>query len=119
GSVPDGWWKDRAAAAGRLRDRLAGLAAPADDLGLDATTWFPQVSLVVEGQARSLADDDEIVVVRADAGGDDAIVDEAVRLTSLGRAVTVVTSDRALQSRAEAAGARILSARALLNTIGR
>lgn len=119
GSVPDGWWKDRAAAAGRLRDRLAGLAAPAQDLGLDATTWFPQVSLVVEGQARSLADDDEIVVVRADAGGDDAIVDEAVRLTSLGRAVTVVTSDRALQSRAEAAGARILSARALLKTIGR
>lgn len=119
GSVPDGWWKDRAAAAGRLRDRLAGLAAPAHDLGLDATTWFPQVSLVVEGQARSLADDDEIVVVRADAGGDDAIVDEAVRLTSLGRAVTVVTSDRALQSRAEAAGARTLSARALLKTIGR
>ena len=119
GSVPDGWWKDRAGAAGRLRDRLAGLAAPADDLGLDATTWFPQVSLVVEGQARAVADDGEVVVVRADAGGDDAIVDEAVRLMSQGRVVTVATSDRGLQTRAEAAGARTLSAGALLRTIGR
>lgn len=119
GSVPDGWWKDRAGAAGRLRDRLAGLAAPADDLGLDATTWFPQVSLVVEGQARAVTDDGEVVVVRADAGGDDAIVDEAVRLMSKGRVVTVATSDRGLQTRAEAAGARTLSAGALLRTIGR
>lgn len=119
GSVPDGWWKDRAGAAGRLRDRLAGLAAPADDLGLDATTWFPQVSLVVEGQARAVTDDGEVAVVRADAGGDDAIVDEAVRLMSKGRVVTVATSDRGLQTRAEAAGARTLSAGALLRTIGR
>jgi 8-oxo-dGTP pyrophosphatase MutT (NUDIX family) len=119
GSVPDGWWKDRAGAAGRLRDRLAGLAAPADDLGLDATTWFPQVSLVVEGQARAVADGGEVAVVRADAGGDDAIVDEAVRLMSQGRVVTVATSDRGLQTRAEEAGARTLSAGALLRTFGR
>ncbi|WP_448720723.1 NUDIX domain-containing protein [Microbacterium natoriense] len=119
GSVPDGWWKDRAGAAGRLRDRLAGFAAPASDLGLAATTWFPEVSLVVEGQARSVADGGEISVIRADAGGDDAIVEEARRLLSLGREVTVVTSDRGLQSRAEAAGARTLSAGALLKTIGR
>ena len=27
GSVPDGWWRDRAGAAARLRDRLAATAA--------------------------------------------------------------------------------------------
>ncbi len=37
GSVPDGWWKDRAGAAARLRDRLTGLSVPADDLGLAGT----------------------------------------------------------------------------------
>lgn len=117
GSVPDGWWKDRAGAAGRLRDRLAGLAVPAEDLGLEATVWFPEVSLVVEGQARSVADDDGIAVVRADAGGDDAIVEEATRLISLGRTTTVVTNDRGLQARAEAAGARVLTAGRLLRAL--
>lgn len=110
GSVPDGWWKNRAGAAGRLRDRLRGLAVPGEDLGLAATTWFPEVTLVVEGQARSLADDDGIVVVRADASGDDAIVAEAERLISLGRTVVVVTSDRGLRARAEEIGADVQSA---------
>lgn len=114
GSVPDGWWKDRAGAAARLRDRLSGLAVPGEDLGLVATTWFPEVSLVVEGQARSLADDDGIVVVRADASGDDAIVAEAERLISLGRAVAVVTSDRGLRARAVEIGADVQSAGWLL-----
>ncbi len=59
GSVPDGWWKDRAGAAGRLRDRLEGWArqgVAAGDLGLGGHRWYPPVSLVVEGQARRIAD---------------------------------------------------------------
>jgi 8-oxo-dGTP diphosphatase len=61
GSRPDGWWRDRAGAARRLRDQLAGLAA--DGLAalpeaLDAPAlqrWFPEFVLVVEGAARSIA----------------------------------------------------------------
>ena len=44
GSVPDGWWKDRAGAAARLRARLEGLALPAAELHLDGDSWFPEVS---------------------------------------------------------------------------
>lgn len=56
GSVPDGWWKDRAGAAARLAAGLAGLAVPAGDLELDGTAWFPEVALVVEGAARAVSD---------------------------------------------------------------
>ncbi|MFK4762783.1 NUDIX domain-containing protein [Microbacterium sp. ZW T5_45] len=127
GSVPDGWWKDRAGAAERLRDRLRGLAVPAAELSLGGTTWFPRVSLVVEGQAKATAaagrdasdgatgggvrgglgerEVTAVSVVAAEAAGDDAIVAEVVRLVELKNAVTAVTSDRALQGRATDAGA--------------
>jgi len=59
----DGWWRDRAGAARRLRDALVGLAVrgiPAGRLppplppgGLD--TLLPWIVLVVEGAARSIA----------------------------------------------------------------
>ncbi len=55
GSVPDGWWRDRAGAAGRLLSRIAALAdggLPGDALGLPEHTWFPEWAAVVEGQAR-------------------------------------------------------------------
>ncbi|MCK2037228.1 NUDIX domain-containing protein [Microbacterium sp. SSW1-49] len=111
GSVPDGWWKDRAGAAGRLRAELAGLAAPADAFGVGGTQWFPQVALVVEGQARALEDAaDGIDVVRAAASGDDAIVEEASRRVAGGQAVLVITSDRGLRARVEEIGVRVQSA---------
>ena len=120
GSVPNGWWKDRAGAAARLRDRLVDLAVPAENLGIGATTWFPEVSLVVEGQARAIeSEESHVRVVRADAAGDDAIIDEAARLLSIGRSVTVVTSDRGLTARVEALGARVLSAGWLLRALDR
>lgn len=117
GSVPDGWWKDRAGAAARLRDRLAGLAVPASEFGLAGDLWFPDVSLVVEGQARGIATEAEpvlteagvadpvLTVVRADAAGDDAIVAEVERRVAAGQPVLAVTSDRELRARVEAAGA--------------
>lgn len=111
GSVPDGWWRDRAGAAGRLHETLTGLEVPASDLGLPGDIWFPEVIFVVEGQARSFTPDDGGVrVVRAPASGDDAIHAEAERLVADGRAVTVVSSDRGLRARVEAAGARVQSA---------
>lgn len=108
GSVPNGWWKDRAGAASRLRSRLEGLAVPASDLGVEGDLWFPEVSLVVEGQARGIAsglDAGSVSVVNADASGDDALVAEVERRVAAGETVLAVTSDRALRERVEQAGA--------------
>ncbi|CEA08324.1 hypothetical protein BN1051_01664 [Arthrobacter saudimassiliensis] len=123
GSVPDGWWKDRAAAAQRLLDAAAALSVrgvPADVLDLPEDTWFPEVTVVLEGRSRGAAglpDAPGLTVRRAEAAGDDAIVAAAVDLAARGRTVTVATSDRELAARCRAAGARIMGAgglRALL-----
>lgn len=119
GSVPDGWWRDRAGAAGRLHAALAGLAVPAGDLGLGGDVWFPEVSFVVEGQAKAFEPaDDAVAVVRAPGEGDDAILAEAERLYAAGRAVTVVTSDRVLRERVEAVGAGVRPAGWLRGLLG-
>lgn len=126
GSVPDGWWKDRAGAATRLHDRLSawasgGVAAVSLDLGADR--WFPPVSMVVEGAARAIPDAGQqphrarVAIVRADGAGDDAIVEEARRLVAEGSEVTAVTSDRGLVVRLEDAGARVESAGWLLRQL--
>jgi 8-oxo-dGTP pyrophosphatase MutT (NUDIX family) len=80
GSRPDGWWRDRAGAAWRLRDRIVGLAAtglPTSPVGSAAAgltaRWFalgsdvpaparvdlvfPLFRLVVEGAAAVIAGD--------------------------------------------------------------
>lgn len=121
GSVPDGWWHDRPAAARRLISRIGRLAAdgvPAAVLELPEHTWFPEWVVVVEGQARAAGDGvDGVEVVRAPASGDDAIVAEAVRLIEVDRTVTVVTSDRELARRATDAGANVRGARWLLDQL--
>lgn len=114
GSVPDGWWRDRAGATDRLLQQLSALASdgvPAGALELAEHTWFPEWVVVVEGQARSVADAAGIEVVRAEASGDDAIAAQARRLVDAGRAVTVVTSDRGLAERAVHAGAAVRGTR--------
>lgn len=111
GSVPDGWWKDRAGAATGLLSRLAGLAADGVDggaIGLPEDRWYPEVVAVLEGAARAAADADGVTVVRAEAQGDDAIVAQAEQLAAAGRRVTAVTSDRGLAARLSAvAGATV------------
>lgn len=92
GSVPDGWWRDRAGAAERLRDALRGR----DE----------EVVLVVEGKARTVSSVDGVRVVAADRSGDDKIV-EVVRSEGAGRPVTVVTADRELRRRVTALGAEV------------
>lgn len=92
GSVPDGWWRDRAGAAERLRDALRGR----DE----------EVVLVVEGKARNVSSVDDVQVVAAERSGDDKIV-EVVRLMGEGRPVTVVTADRELRRRVMALGAEV------------
>ncbi len=125
GSVPDGWWKDRAGAARRLLGRVATLAisgVPASALDLAEERWFPQWSVVVEGQARSVEvpaapGGASIEVVRAQASGDDTIVFAAARLAEAGRAVTVVTGDRGLADRVRHLGAGVRGVRWLLDLL--
>jgi 8-oxo-dGTP diphosphatase len=124
GSRADGWWRDRAGAMARLHGELAALAAegiagpvpgepgPAGEAGAagEATggRWFPHVDLVVEGRARAVLDlvapAPGVRVVAARGEGDDEIAHLAGQLT--GKRV-VVTADRELRRRCEAAGAAV------------
>ena len=96
GSVPDGWWRDRAGAAARLRDRLAAAAVEGGVLAAI------QVVLVVEGKARDIEKSERIRVVSSPGSGDDTIVELAA--TAAGP-VRVVTADRGLRERLAAVGA--------------
>lgn len=121
GARADGWWRDRAGAALRLCRQvtaLAGRGVPADRMpgGLpEPGEWV----LVLEGRAKDAASaasetsgvgDAEatpaarVRVVSAPGSGDDAIVGEVV---SLNGSCLVVTADRELRRRCEAAGAGV------------
>ncbi|MFH8407663.1 NTP pyrophosphohydrolase [Streptomyces sp. NPDC018019] len=109
GSVPDGWWRDRHAAAERLRDALAG---PAPD-GLPGCAEPPvRLVLVVEGAARGVASVPGVEVVAADGSGDDRIV-ELVRDADRGPDCVVVTADRGLRERVTRLGARVAGPRSV------
>ncbi|CCG04246.1 hypothetical protein [Blastococcus saxobsidens] len=96
GSRPDGWWRDRAGAAGRLLARLARLPG-ATVAGPDGTPLTcTGVVAVVEGAARDVAAPDGVRVVRAAGSGDDALVAAVAELES---PVLVVTADRGLRGR--------------------
>ncbi|WP_144759531.1 NUDIX hydrolase [Curtobacterium sp. 9128] len=117
GSVPDGWWRDRAGAAARLVAGIAALAAvgvPAPLLDLGFTRWWPRWTVVLEGEARAATADvpgaasgtPGVRVLDAPGSGDDAIVAAARTAVEAGDGpVVVVTADRELRARAEAAGA--------------
>ena len=128
GSRPDGWWRDRAAAAARLHAELTALAAGGRPI-LPGETGPPRFVMVLEGAARAAAAKigtaqtgtaqtgtaqtgtaqtdpaDRVRVVQADGSGDDAIAALARELP--GRRF-VVTADRELRRRCEAAGATVL-----------
>jgi hypothetical protein len=107
GSVPDGWWRDRAGAARRLRDALA--ARPGDAMP-------GEVVLVVEGAARDVETIPSVRVERAIGSGDDMIV-ELVRAADPSRPVTVVTADRALRDRVRRLGADVVGPAELRSVI--
>lgn len=121
GSVPDGWWKDRAGAAQRLLARIGAMTdagVPAAALGLSEDVWYPWWTAVLEGRARHAEAVSGVSVVRAPGEGDDAIAAEASRLVGEGFAVTAVTSDRALAQRTTDAGATARGAAWLLDLLG-
>lgn len=99
GSRPDGWWRDRGAAAGRL---VSSLRAATRRRDLPAP-----VVVVLEGAGRDGAEAGEsadgVRVVHAPGSGDDEIVDLAA--AQEGR-VVLVSADRALRRRIEALGGR-------------
>jgi hypothetical protein len=106
GSKPDGWWRDRAGAAIRLRDRLV----PITTSGLADLPGPLEVVLVVEGKARDIPQTPGVRVERAARSGDDAIV-ELVAASFDGdedRRVIVVTADRELRRRVTDLGAEVL-----------
>ncbi|GIF67474.1 hypothetical protein Ais01nite_55090 [Asanoa ishikariensis] len=101
GSRPDGWWRDRAAAATRLRDELGASVAAGHPIGdLSAV----ELVLVVEGKAGGVGSVPGVEVISAPGSGDDAIVD-VVRARGQDRPVVVVTADRELRGRVVALGA--------------
>ncbi|TCU45644.1 NUDIX hydrolase [Curtobacterium sp. PhB146] len=115
GSVPDGWWKDRAGAAARLLSSVTALAetgVTADVLALPFARWWPRWTVVLEGEARGASGSSDgalpraLDVVAAPGSGDDAIVDAARAAVEAGDGpVVVVTADRELRARVEALGA--------------
>lgn len=109
GSRPDGWWRDRPGAARRLAEGLEAAQLPYD-----------RVVLVLEGAARHgrpEGDTQALRVAHADGDGDDAVVAEVIRQVTAGADVDVVTADRALRSRVDAAGGRAVGPGWLLDQL--
>jgi hypothetical protein len=109
GSVPDGWWHDRAGAATRLRDSLAQVIRS----GLPGLPAPVEVILVVEGQARDIPQGTNGVrIERAARSGDDKIAD-LVRGVEPDRRTVVVTADRGLRERVLVLGAEVVGPRSV------
>jgi 8-oxo-dGTP diphosphatase len=124
GSRPDGWWRDRAGAAVRLRDELTPLASRGltlpDDEQDGKMRWLPEIVLVVEGAARPAAGAPDaagaVRMVSAAGSGDDTIA--ALARDRAGRRL-VVTADRELRARCTAAGADVAGPGWLLGLLER
>lgn len=106
GSVPDGWWRDRAGATARLRDGLAALVDP-HGAGITGVGRPHALVLVVEGKAREVASVPGVRVVAASGSGDDAVV-ALVADADPARERVVVTADRGLAARVRGLGARVI-----------
>lgn len=114
GSRPDGWWRDRPAAARRLHARLARLHALRGE----------ELVLVLEGAPVPTLPAETHAAVRVawarrrgrDAA-DDRIVELLGELRAEGADVRVVTSDRALAGRVRAGGGSVEGAGAFLRRL--
>jgi predicted RNA-binding protein with PIN domain len=103
GSRPDGWWKDR---RGALVTLVGGLEGWAGATGNDVTVVLEQP---MSPPLQSAVIDVTHAPRAAANSADDEIV-RLVRAASTPQDITVVTSDVALASRVQQAGATTLSA---------
>jgi hypothetical protein len=100
GSRPDGWWRDRAAAASGLLASLASLRGTTVlRPGGESAVRLSDVVAVVEGAARSAVAPDGVAVVSAVHDGDSEVVAQARRIRADGNVPLVVTADRGLRIR--------------------
>ena len=100
GSRPDGWWRDRAAAATRLLNALEPLNGAAVTLPDELEpVRITEVLAVVEGAAKSAEGSQTVSVLRALEDGDSEIVAAANRLAASGKVPLVITADRGLRDR--------------------
>jgi hypothetical protein len=98
GSRPDGWWRNRAAAATNILSALESLSGAEVTLpDVERRVRITQVLAVLEGAAKSAEGPAGVTVLRAPRDGDSAIVEEAQRLAASGTTPLVVTADRELQ----------------------
>jgi predicted RNA-binding protein with PIN domain len=110
GTRPDGWWRDRAGALGRLLAAVRRFAATTGD----------RIVVVVDGPplaALPAGETDGVAVVYARRRGPDAADDRIVELVATAPdagALRIVTSDRALRARVLALGAAAETASAWL-----
>src|SRR3954468_6218646 len=108
GSRPDGWWRDRPGAARAFAERVRATVT-AGRLG-------PPVTIVLEGRARSGADEaelDGVEVVHALGEGDDTIA----AIAAANPDVVVVTADRALAERVRAVHGEVVGPTWLLDQL--
>ena len=97
GSRPDGWWRDRAGATGRLLSRLAALPGRTLTAPDGSRVRCDRVVAVVEGKSRDVPAPEGVDVERAPGSGDDALARFA--LATAGTSLLVVTADRGLRAR--------------------
>jgi hypothetical protein len=111
GAKPDGWWRDREAAARRLLDDLRAFAAGGED-----------VMVVLDAGPREWdGRDGGLEVAIAPRPGRDAADDEIVRRLEADPdpgSITVVTSDAALAARARRRGAQVEGAGTFRRRLG-
>lgn len=110
GCRPDGWWRDRRAAMGRLVAHVEHWAE----------TENADVTVVFEHPPRPPLQSSVVAVTHAPQAGADAADDEIVRLLADDDRVAdvvVVTSDRGLAERVRALGAQVHPAEAFRETI--
>src|SRR3954469_2824287 len=105
GSVPDGWWRDRSGAMARLVEGLEGFARASGE----------EVRVVFDGRERDVGQASAPGVGVSFAPGGRNAADHAIAALVLAdddpASLQVVTSDRELIARVEAAGASVVAAR--------
>jgi len=99
GARPDGWWRDRAAAAQRLIDALVPVAGTAVAPNGSLIT---AITAVVEGDARAVTAPDPAIAVVAASTADEHIV------ATSGSRHLVVTADRDVVDQARHRGAAVV-----------